>query len=287
MSREGALYCAFTNGCGLAHRDPDGQLRCAEAAIEDNPQNEPSPTALSTTADLLASITNLPDSDIERAALILSVDRKWKNGRTIKVGFIDGPDWARKQVMEIGSRWTRYANLHFVETPAPEAEIRITFREGGSWSMMGNGALGVRTGPTMQLGWYVNHPGDAVVLHEFGHLLAFPHEQFHPERDCQYNRANVINDLSGPPNNWSVQQIEFNVLRPPWSGDTFTKYNPKSIMHYAQPAHWFYDPSCAVGPNNTLSRLDKKGAAMWYPKPGIETALDAMVGGLDTLRSLG
>jgi hypothetical protein len=135
----------------------------------------------------------------------------------------------------------------------------------------------------MQLGWV----GVGVTLHEFGHLLAFPHEQFHPERDCQYNREAVIRDLSGPPNNWSLQQIEVNVLRPAWQGDTYTRYDRDSIMHYQQPASWFYDPSCAVEANRELSRRDKKGAALWYPKPGIDTAVDTMVQALDTLRALG
>ncbi len=283
--REGALFCAFTNGYGVGHRDPDAQLRCAEAAIEDNPENEPSRAQRSLTEDFLAAYTDMNDPEIERAGLILNVSRKWKNGREIKVGFMDGPDWARTQVMEIASRWSKYANLHLVETPVSEAEIRVTFRPGGSWSMLGNGALGVPSGPTMQLGWYVDHPGDGVVLHEFGHgVISAPHEQFHPERHCQYNREAVIRDLSGPPNNWSVQQIEVNVLRPPWEGDTFTNYDPDSIMHYAQPAQWFTDPSCAVAPNSRLSRLDKKGAALWYPKPGMETLIDTTVRALETLR---
>ncbi len=283
----GALFCAFTNGYGVGHRDPEAQLRCAEAAIEDNPENEPSPTRRSLTEDFLATHTQLGDKEIERAGLILSVDRKWRNGRSIKVGFIDGPVWARKQVMETAGRWSNYANLDLVETPVREAEIRVTFKQGGSWSMLGNGALGVNSGPTMQLGWYVGSPGDGVVLHEFGHgMIAAPHEQFHPERHCTYNEQAVIADLSGPPNNWSLAQIRANVLRPPWQGDTYTKYDPDSIMHYAQPASWFTNPACAVAPNHTLSRLDKRGAALWYPKPGIDTAVDTVVQALSTLRKL-
>jgi serralysin len=275
-----ALYCAFTNGYGVGHRDPETQMRCAVAAIEDNPENEPNPTAVSLTEDFLAAHTDLHDTEIQRAGLILNVSRRWKNGRTIRVGFIDGPEWAREQVLEIAQRWTKYANLELVlETNLSAAEIRVGLRSGGgSWSMLGNGALGVRTGQTMHLGWYVNNPGDGVVLHEFGHgVIAAPHEQFHPGRHCTYNRQAVIRGLSGPPNHWSLAQIETNVLRPPWQGDTFTRYDRDSIMHYAQPAHWFTNPDCAVAPNHTLSRLDKKGAARFYPKPTMQAAIDGVV----------
>lgn len=276
---QGAIYCAFTNGFGVAHRNPEAQYRCAQKAIEDNPRNEPSRDKVSLTEDFLSAFTNLSDPEIERAGLILSVDRKWRNGREIKVGFLDGPDDARQQVLDIANRWSRYANLKLVlETNLSAAEIRVTFQAGGSWSMLGNGALGVRNGPTMQLGWFLTNPANGVVLHEFGHgMIAAPHEQFHPERHCKYNEQAVINDLSGPPNNWSLGQIRTNVLRPPWSGDTYTAYDSHSIMHYAQPANWFYDPACAVAPNHRLSKLDKKGAALWYPKPTVEAVIEGAV----------
>lgn len=280
-----ALYCAFTNGFGAAHRDPEVQYRCAHAAIEDNPENEPSKTAIATTADFLATHTNLSNKSIDRAALILNVSRRWRNGRTIRVGFLNGPEWARAQVLEIAQRWTRYANLELVlETNVAAAEIRVNLQPTSqSWSMLGNGALGVRTGPTMELGWYVAHPGDGVVLHEFGHgAIAAPHEQFHPQRHCEYDRAAVIRSLSGPPNNWSLAQIETNVLRPPWSGDTFTPYDVESIMHYGQPQSWFITPGCGVEPNHRLSQLDKKGAATWYPKPVMSRAVDVVVKAQDT-----
>lgn len=279
-----AVFCAFTNGYGVGHRDPEAQYRCAVAAIEDNPENEPSPSALALTEDFLATHTRLKNDEIQRAGLILNVSRRWKNGRTIKIGFLDGPQEVRDQVLEIARRWTKYAYLELVEeTNVAAAEIRVTFAPGGSWSMLGNGALGVSRGPTMQLGWYLRSPGDGVVLHEFGHgVIAAPHEQFHPERDCQYNEQAVINDLSGPPNNWSLAQIRANVLRPPWQGDTFTPYDPKSIMHYGQPAEWFKDPACAVTPNHRLSRLDKKGAAEWYKRPTVEAVLEGAVKMMDT-----
>lgn len=274
-----AIFCSLTNGYGIGHRDPEAQYRCAVAAIEDNPENEPSSSLRSLTEDFLATHTRLKDDEIQRAGLILNVSRRWKNGRTIRVGFLDGPQWARDQVLEIARRWTKYAYLELaLETNLSAAEIRVTFRPGGSWSMLGNGALGVQRGPTMQLGWYVRSPGDGVVLHEFGHgAIAAPHEQFHPERHCTYNQQAVIADLSGPPNNWSLAQIRANVLRPPWQGSTYTPYDSHSIMHYAQPANWFTDPTCAVAPNHRLSQLDKKGAATWYPRPSVSALLDGAV----------
>lgn len=265
-------HCSFTNGFGLEHHDLDAQWRIVNAAIEDNPENDPTASperrlAVAMTQNFLADNTVMPDEMVERQGLILNTPRKWKTGRTIRVYFLDGPEDAHAECIAIFNRWTKYANLEFVrETNPGAAEEHVTYRPGGSWAILGNGALGV-SGPTMQLGWYLNVRGAAVVLHECGHWLAFPHEQFHPERHCEYNKAVVYQELGGPPNNWSKAQIDFNVLRPPVpdAGFEWSKYNPGSIMHYAQPQRWFTTPNCEVGQNKRLSHLDKKYAAIWYP----------------------
>lgn len=275
-----AVFCAFTNGYGVGHRDPEAQYRCALAAIEDNPENEPSRSALALTEDFLATHTRLKNDEIQRAGLILNVSRRWPNGRTIKVAFLNGTKERQTSVLETARKWCKYAYLELVlETNIAAADIRVDLSPGPSWSMLGDGALGVERGPTMQLGWV----GEGVTLHEFGHgIISAPHEQFHPERHCQYNEQAVINDLSGPPNNWSLAQIRTNVLRPSWQGDVYTRYDSDSIMHYAQPANWFTDPACAVAPNHTLSRKDKRGAATWYPRPTVDAVLEGAVKMMDT-----
>ncbi len=52
-----------------------------------------------------------------------------------------------------------------------------------------------------------------MVLHEFGHTLGLIHEHQNPNRPINWNRAAVIADLSGPPNNWDEETIENNIFK--------------------------------------------------------------------------
>jgi hypothetical protein len=255
---ERAHVCSFVHGFGIGPgNDPEWRTRQVEAACEDNPAN----------------FNSVPYREAQPAlgdglALVLTANRKWKPGTEIKVHFMDGPEDARRAVIEYMNAWHRAgANIHFVREPNRQASMmRYTFTPGGSWSIMGNGCLGVpKDRPTAQLGWFVKQRRPGVVYHESGHGLALEHEQSHPRRECEYNRQAVISDMSGPPNNWSVNQIEFNIFRRSQSTN-FTRYDRNSIMHYGEPASWFVDPACAVMPNEVISRGDKHGIRLWYPE---------------------
>ena len=76
------------------------------------------------------------------------------------------------------------------------------------------------------------------VIHEFGHVLGFAHEQFNPQIPLVWNRPAVYADFAAPPNNWSKGKIEHNVFNVVNRGtDPFFEvigdYDPDSIMHYA------------------------------------------------------
>ena len=114
----------------------------------------------------------------------------------------------------------------------------------------------------MNFGWIDANSSEedlrSVVLHEFGHALGLIHEHQNPIAGIHWNREAVIRELSGPPNNWSVEEIEFNVLKPASPDDVeATPKDVNSIMMYPIPKSWTTDDFSA-GFNSDLSEEDKK-----------------------------
>ena len=69
----------------------------------------------------------------------------------------------------------------------------------------------------MNFGWLTPDTPDeelrAVVLHEFGHALGFPHHQHqNPQGSSNWNTAALVRDLSGPPNYWDEEFILRNII---------------------------------------------------------------------------
>lgn len=199
-----------------------------------------------------------------RAAL--QKDSKWKSGDKITVAFLEGDAALRKRVKDVAQRWVApgMANLQLVFTDSPDANVRISFKQGdGSWSTVGTTCKQVpKPQATMNFGWIDANSSEedlrSVVLHEFGHALGLIHEHQNPRSGIKWNRDAVINDLSKPPNSWSVQEIEFNVLDAADAAEVnATAMDKDSIMMYPIPAAWTTD-GFSAGFNGDLSEKDKK-----------------------------
>lgn len=195
----------------------------------------------------------------------LQKSSKWRSGDRITVTFLEGDQRLKDRVRAVAEQWTApgRANLKLAFVDDPNADIRISFRPGkGSWSTVGTTCRKVPNGQaTMNFGWIdANSPElvlQSVVLHEFGHALGLIHEHQNPAGGFKWNRQAVIDDLSGPPNNWSISQIEFNVLNPVNAADlAATVMDPLSIMMYPIPARWTQDGR-STGSNKELSAKDK------------------------------
>ena len=105
-----------------------------------------------------------------------------------------------------------------------------------------------------------------VVLHEFGHALAAIHEHQNPKGGIRWNEKAVYAYFSGPPNNWSKEEIDFNILQK-YKLDQLnaTEFDIKSIMLYAFPPEFIRGGKGT--PNNTdLSAGDKKFIARMYSR---------------------
>ncbi len=208
-----------------------------------------------------------------KAALVRA--SMWDQGETIDISFLDGNAEVQQRVQDAAQRWLgpELAGVQFAfRNDTTGTPIRISFQYSGSWSLIGTTCRQItdQTQPTMNFGWLTPNSTDEevqrVVLHEFGHALGLIHEHQNPiGKPIQWNRDAVIADLSGPPNNWSLDVIEHNMFEPyDTAAVNGTNQDPDSIMMYPIPASWTLD-GFSVGLNSKLSDADKTFIHEQYP----------------------
>jgi hypothetical protein len=247
---------------------PDLALQAAEAAVQENPANLP----------VVKFSPGMGAFPMPPGYMAVLTGKKWKNGRTLRVSFLDGVHDVQAKVERHAKEWSKHANIFFAFGIDPEAEIRISFQRPGSWSFIGTDSLVVSAdNPTLNLGWLNAETPDEeyarVVLHEFGHALGCIHEHQSPEADIPWDKEAVYRYYMGPPNNWSKNEIDLNLFQR-YSRDItqFTEFDPQSIMLYPVPND-FTIGDYEVGWNRELSERDKSFIGASYPaeeKPTVE-----------------
>jgi hypothetical protein len=211
------------------------------------------------------------DSKTRAAAL---KQKLWQPGRTLRIRFLDGDVTVQKKVETFALEWTQYADIKLVFGNDPTAELRISFVQPGSWSLIGSDALDPRVArqlPTMNFGWLTRAtPNDEVrrvVLHEFGHALGLVHEHQNPVTSIPWNKEAVYAYYQGPPNHWTKEQVDINIFQVYDQTLTrYTKFDNKSIMLYPI-ARELTTGGYAVAWNSDLSPTDKQFIAQCYPFP--------------------
>jgi len=198
---------------------------------------------------------------------VLEFRKLWVNGSTLHVRFLEGKA-AQKELVKTQARWwTKHANLSFAFDDRPDAEIRITFDPSdGAWSWVGTDCRKIpQDEPTMNLGFL----DGGTAGHEFGHAIGLGHEHQNPRGGIEWNEKVVLKELSGPPNNWTPEQIRHNVLEK-YRVDQIrgTEFDPDSIMLYFFPGSWTKNGQ-GTKANEVLSGLDKGFIASEQAYPAI------------------
>jgi hypothetical protein len=192
----------------------------------------------------------------------------WENGSTVRFRFLDGEEAEKAIVRAAIRQWTDHANLIFSETDDPDAEVRISFKQPGSWSFIGTDALGIPPDqPTLNFGHLAEFtdPNAAMqnALHEFGHTLGLAHEFQNPAAGDVFDREAVLSFYSASPYNWDEATITRNFFgKVEYPGTR--AYDPESIMNYSFPKELFVAGK-ETRPGTELSESDKAYVRSLYP----------------------
>ena len=219
-----------------------------------------------------------------RERLIRYLSKKWLNGTVLHYWFFDKPAaWTTTEeekniVRQAFKVWMDVGiGIEFKEVKSiSDAEIRISFlRDNRTWSGVGRDIIDLfgKNENTMNFGWDLVHDdaeGIDTAVHEIGHTLGAPHEHQNPYSGIVWNEQAVIADLSGPPNNWDLDTINWNILRKiDVSEVEGSSWDPNSIMHYPFKAGLILKPemykTAPLIPAGGLSAADKEWVKKFYP----------------------
>lgn len=244
--------------------------RAALAAVEENPDNQP------------RLPRRLPGVSGHPAKISIETGKRWMKGKLLGVRFMDGTKLQKDKVKQYAPQWSKYANIRFDFSAGAKAELRVSFEfdPGSSWSAIGTDCLDKKyfpkSEPTVNFGWFDEDTEEnefrRVIVHEFGHAIGAVHEHQVPAGGIQWNLPAVYAKFSGPPNNWSKADIDFNIV------DKYTvnqlngtAFDKKSIMLYAFPAKLILGPPAlkklGTTDNTQLSSKDKSFIGKFYGKP--------------------
>jgi hypothetical protein len=225
------------------------------------------------------SLFTSASSDAQASQGVFMTSSKWLPGQKLRVKFLDGNPAVIAKVKQDAEMWEQYANIDFVFVTTGEAEIRVSFKYPGSWSLVGkksqiyssDGEKGYTTGTgaSMNFGWLTPASDDAeirrVTLHEFGHALGLLHEHQNANRTFEWNVPVVLNHFMNELG-WSRAKVEEQVFNRYGKTTEYSNrtYDPLSIMHYEIPAAYTMNGQ-AVGSNTDLSPGDKAIIREMYP----------------------
>lgn len=239
----------------------DKIIAAALAAVEENPDNTPIHDG--------GDGGGVGFNRRGPAEIAVRTEKRWRPGRTLRCAFLDGDSRVQQKVRDVAKQWEQFVNLSLDFVDDGRADIRISFRNPGSWSYLGTDALVIDADkPTMNYGWLEPNTGDReysrVVLHEFGHAFGCIHEHSHPEASIPWNEELVYRYYRAT-NGWDRDKTFRNVIkRYEAEGTNFSEYDRTSIMQYSVPNELTIG-DFSIGWNTELSAMDKQFMGTIYP----------------------
>ena len=260
---------------------------CIDQFVPDARAGDATEDALAARPDNLRMEPLPPGPNPTRMAVVVA--SLWPIGTEIKARFLDGEASVRRRVEERAHQWSDHANISFAFGDDPNAEIRISFEQEGSWSYLGTVAKQIpKSAPTMNYGWLTPDSDDdeysRVVLHEFGHALGAIHEHQNPDVEIPWDKEAVYAYYARQ--GWSRLQVDRNLLEAySPAGIRNSRFDAESIMLYA------VDNALTIGDwevgwNRQLSAMDKQFMAAEYPREA-RPVTDLAVGGQPARGAIG
>lgn len=223
-----------------------------------------------------------PDLDQNRESLVRYIEKKWVNHTVLHYYFMQNrsdlaaPAVQLQAVRDAFEQWKGLGlGLEFIEVAqAVDAEFRIGFAPGSSWSYVGRDCIDLvpnHEQQTMNFGWDLTTAyGHDTALHEIGHAMGFPHEHQNHKAGIVWNEEAVYAAFAGSPNFWERDKTYHNIIRKLSSQDaTGSSWDRDSIMHYQFQAGLILQPAGYENrpliPAPGLSEMDKQEARKFYP----------------------
>lgn len=195
--------------------------------------------------------------------------KQWEVGQTIYYYFDGGTVEEKAAVYFVIEELMTIANIKFVETiDRQTSDVRIAFEKGiGSWSYLGTDCLFIsKSEATMNFGWDITNDL-GTIRHEWLHLMSLTHEHQHSTDPVQWNKEQVISDMTAV--GWTLEDIQHNIFDTVDKDDTVLmseQRDKESIMHYFFPSSWVLDGEL-IPQNFDYSETDIKALQELYPFP--------------------